>query len=58
MIGKYLTSRMEIWSAEYVNNPKIREAKDKNAKVVQIEPSGTQGFFMVEVIEKEDFFGG
>lgn len=58
MIAKYLTSRMEIWSAEYVNKPEIREAKDKNARVVQIEPSGTQGFFMVEVIEEESFFGG
>lgn len=58
MIAKYLKSRLEIWSAEYINNQKIREEKDKNARVVQIEPSGKQDFFMVEVIEQEGFFGG
>lgn len=63
MIAKYLTSRLEIWGVDYINNPKIREEKNKNASVVQIEPSGTQDFFMVEVIDEEDldeegFFGG
>ena len=63
MIAQYLTSRLEIWGANYINNPKIREEKDKNARIVQIEPSGTQDFFMVEVIDEEDldeegFFGG
>ena len=62
MIAQYLTSRLEIWGANYINNPKIREEKDKNARVVQIEPSGAQGF-LVEVIDEEDldeegFFGG
>lgn len=54
MIAKYLTSRLKIWSVEYINNPKIREEKDKKARVVQIEQSGTQNFFMVEVIDEED----
>jgi len=63
MIAQYLTSRLEIWGVDYINNPKIREEKNKNARVVQIEPSGTQNFFMVEVIDEEDldeegFFGG
>lgn len=63
MIAQYLTSRLEIWGVDYINNPKIREEKDKNTRVVQIEPSGTQDFFMVEVIDEEDldeegFFGG
>lgn len=63
MIVQYLTSRLEIWGVDYINNPKIREEKNKNARVVQIEPSGTQNFFMVEVIDEEDldeegFFGG
>ena len=63
MIAQYLKSRLEIWGANYIDNPNIRDEKDKNARVVQIEPSGTQYFYMVEVIDEEDldeegFFGG
>lgn len=58
MIALFVNSRLEIWSAQYINHPEKREGEDKNARVVQIEPSGTKDFFMVEVIMEEDSCGG
>lgn len=55
MKAKYENSRIEIWGRSYINNPVIRNEKDKNMKIVQIEPSGRGDDFIVEVIDRAEF---
>lgn len=44
-------SRIEIWHGDYVNHPEVREAKDRKAVIVQIEPvNGKENAYFVEVI--------
>lgn len=47
-------SRIEIWSAKYINYPKIRDEKDKNVRIVQVERSGDANDYIVEVINREE----
>lgn len=49
----YPDSRVEIWGGKYLNNPSIREYKDKTARVVQIEPGSEPGNYIVEVIDDD-----
>lgn len=42
-------SRIEVWSAEYINNPEHRHKEDKKAVIVQIEPAKGSNY-MVEVV--------
>lgn len=54
MKAKYENSRIEIWGRDYINNPVIREEKDKNVKIVQIEPSGREDDYIVEIVDREE----
>lgn len=47
-------SHMEIWGARYINMTEIRTPKDRGLQVIQIEPTGQQGEYIVEVVKKED----
>ena len=52
-------SRIEVWSASYINdsNDKPRQSMDSKDKVdiIQIEPGSLEGDYMVEVETKEEF---
>lgn len=47
------SSRIEVWSVNYINDPAIREAKDKKATIIQIEPGCDPSRYMVEVVDCE-----
>ena len=46
--------RIEIWGAHYINSIDDRCPEDQGLVVIQIEPSGIQGEYIVEVVKKED----
>lgn len=46
-------SRIEIWSAKYINFPDERKSKDKTATIIQIEPIPNMDAFIVEVTNEE-----
>ena len=52
MKATFDNSRIEIWSAKYINYPKTREEKDKNVRIVQVERSGNANDYIVEVIDR------
>lgn len=43
-------SRIEIWCANYINNPKTRRPEDRNVEIVQIEHIEGTKDYIVEVI--------
>ena len=45
-------SRIEIWSADYIDRIEKRIEKDKTARIVQIE-HGNNNDYIVEVIDKD-----
>ena len=45
-------SRIEIWSADYIDQIEKRIEKDKTARIVQIE-HGNNNDYIVEVIDKD-----
>lgn len=47
-------SRIEIWSTQYINSIADRFPEDEDLVVIQIEPSGNPGDYIVEVVKKED----
>ena len=52
MKKQFTNTRIEIWSAEYINDVDKRTEEDKEAEIVQIEPAGTGDDYMVEVRQK------
>lgn len=46
-------SRIEIWGTRYINDIEYRGLEDKDLQVIQIEPLGDPGDYIVEVIMKE-----
>lgn len=46
-------SRLEVWSHNYINHPEERDGKDRDAVVVQIEPTTSKRDYMVEVVDYE-----
>ncbi len=54
MIKSRKDSRIEIWSADYINNTKdCRQEADKDVDIIQIEHGvGDNGNYIVEVIKK------
>lgn len=54
MVRKYPDSRIEIWSADYINNNCVRQEQDKNVKIMQIE-TGTSGKqYIVEIVPEAE----
>ena len=51
MIKRLANSRIELWSAEYINKPDERSEKDKYSIIEQIEPAGDGANYIVEVYE-------
>ena len=47
-------SRIEVWSTHYINWIDARYPEDQSLKVIQIEPTGCHGDYIVEVVKKED----
>ena len=54
MKAKYDNSRIEIWCGDYINNPEIRDEKDINVKIVQIEPTVREDDYIVEIIDRAE----
>ena len=48
-----IDSRIEVWDADYINNPRIRTRDDRNAQIKQIEVAYGNNF-IVEVFNKEE----
>lgn len=52
-------SKIEIWSASYINNsddkPRLPADSTKKVDIIQIEPGSIEGDYMVEVEPKEEF---
>ena len=44
-------SRIEIWSAAYINRPKERGSEDINAVIIQVETGNGDGDYIVEVVD-------
>lgn len=50
MIKIFSGTKIEIWSADYINFPSMREDEtDEGKQVIQAEPAGIDGMFIVEV---------
>ena len=47
-------SIIEIWSVEYINQPKNRNPEDYNKVIIQIEPTADTDMYIVEVINNEE----
>ena len=47
-------SRLEIWDTLYINNTNLRQEKDKNVDIVQIEVGSGEGSYIVEIVEKAE----
>lgn len=47
-------SSLQIWTAPYINSIADRFPEDEDLVVIQIEPSGHPGDYIVEVVKKED----
>lgn len=45
-------SRIEIWDTLYINNTNLRQEKDKNVVIVQIEPGSGEGSYIVEIMDR------
>lgn len=52
MIKKFKNSRIEIWGRLYINDHSIRDPEDKDAVILQIEPSGVDSW-IVEITDHE-----
>lgn len=52
-------SKIEIWSASYINNsddkPRLPADSTEKVDIIQIEPGSIEGDYMVEVEPKEEF---
>ena len=46
-------STLKIWDGKYINYPKIREPKDANKIILQVEPTMDADTFIVEVINND-----
>lgn len=46
-------SRIEVWSGEYINNPRKRYKEDRDAVIIQIVPAKQPGAdnYIVEVVD-------
>ena len=53
MIKRLSLSRIELWSAEYINKPNERNENDKHSIIEQIEPAGDGANYIVEVYEND-----
>lgn len=51
MIRRRNDSKIELWTAYYINNRFARATEDKELEIEQIEPCGDM--FIVEVFERE-----
>lgn len=47
------SSRFEIWNERYINFPEIRDPRDKNVILLQVEAIGDKDLYLVEVIDGE-----
>lgn len=50
MFKTNIGSRIEVWSSRYINDIDVRDDKDKDAIILQIE-RGSNGDYIVEVID-------
>jgi len=55
MVKIFKKSTIEVWCTDYINNPKKRAEKDKDAVVVQLEASSTAKNYIVEVMRGNDY---
>ena len=46
-------SRMEVWSAKYINKEVARTKKDEDVDIIQIESCTNSLYYIVEVIDKK-----
>ena len=46
-------SRLEVWAAHYINNPRKRSEADKKATIIQIEPGNTPENYIVEAMDPD-----
>ena len=53
MIKQFKNSRIEIWSARYINKLCFRTAEDREMIIQQIESAG-DGDYIVEITEPDD----
>lgn len=53
MTKTHENSRLEIWTAMYINNELIRIEADRNVDIVQIEKGQGTGY-IVEIVEREE----
>lgn len=53
MIRRRNDSKIEIWTANYINNRFTRATEDKELEIEQIEPCGDV-LFIVEVFKREE----
>lgn len=47
-------SVIEIWNANYINNPPARRLVDKRVKIIQIENGSIPNDYMVEIVREEE----
>ena len=52
MIRRRNDSKIELWTAYYINNRFARATEDKELEIEQIEPCGDM--FIVEVFKREE----
>lgn len=53
MIKTREDSRIEIWTASYINIPSIRTKEDEDVDIIQIERGVSNQDYIVEVVEKK-----
>lgn len=54
MMATRMNTTIEIWGAEYINNPSARAEQDQDARIVQIEACvSVPGDYMVEVLRHD-----
>lgn len=44
-------SRIEVWTADYINTVSVRSPQDAKAVIVQIEPGASRQDYIVEVVD-------